>query len=665
MKTCVLVILAGVWTGSMFGAENKPASTALREPVPSAKAAAPADVDGQAFDLVVVEATPGGIAMAVRAAREGLSVLLVNHNDYLGGILSSGLGVWDTLWEGRRSPIYDEARQAIFDHYRTTYGEDSRQYRDALPGRSGHTNGKFEPRVAEQVLTGLVTREKNITVLRGFYPTDAAREGALLKTVTFREMDGAKTVRVAAQVFADCSYEGDLAAVAKAPYRVGREARSEFNEPHAGVIFMQPVKTALTPEIARAAELHAKLNLRKFAGIQNIKTPDSTGEADGNVQAFNYRTILSSDPANRLPVEKPDDYDPEALRKLEHSSIVEPIPNQKRGWNRPQLVGQQTAYVEADWPARRKVMDANWQATMALLYFLQNDPSVEAARQKSWLEFGLAKDEFADHGHRPYEFYVREARRIVGRYVFTQHDAMLAPGLPRAPMHADSIGVTEWYFDSHACTPRHVPGCLEEGKMMLDVETFPGQVPYGTLLPQGLDNLLVPVCLSATHVAWGTVRLEPTWMNISEAAAFAAVQAIKQRQTPAQIDSDQLLRTLAAKRVMIAFFNDVNVAGDEPWIPAVEYFGTKGFFPDYNARAADGLRAATGRLWADGFAKLLGGQLDANALARALAAAEDGDAMTPAELATLLPAAPKTEAMKTQRAITRGEALQLMFSLLP
>ncbi|MBL9130847.1 MAG: FAD-dependent oxidoreductase, partial [Verrucomicrobiaceae bacterium] len=116
-------------------------------------------------DLCIYEATPGGIAMAVRAAREGLSVALVNHNDHLGGILSNGLGVWDTLWEGKRAPVYDEARQAIFDHYRTIYGEDSRPYRDALPGKSGHTNGKFEPKVAEKILTELVAREKRIRVI--------------------------------------------------------------------------------------------------------------------------------------------------------------------------------------------------------------------------------------------------------------------------------------------------------------------------------------------------------------------------------------------------------------------------------------------------------------------------------------------------------------------
>ena len=413
-----------------------------------------AQSSAQKPDLCIYGGTPGGIVMAVRAAREGLSVVLVNHNEHLGGILSNGLGVWDTLWEGKRSPIYDEARQAIFDHYRTTYGEESRQYRDALPGKSGHTNGKFEPKVAEKILTDLVAKEPRIRVIKHRVLGAVKREGALIQSASFMSLWGnVEAIEVQAKVFADCSYEGDLAAVTKVPYRIGREARDEFNEPHAGVIFMSPVKAGSMPELSRAAKLHHKLKLRKFSGFQRIKQPESTGEADGNVQAFNYRTMLSSDPANRLPVEKPANYDPEKLKLLEHGSIVSPIPNAKRGWNRPQVVGMQTDYVEADWSGRQKIMNAFWDTTLALLYFLQNDPSVEPERQKSWREFGLAKDEFTDNGHRPHEFYVREARRITDRYIFTQHDAMLADGLESAPVHEDSIGVTEWYLDTHACTP--------------------------------------------------------------------------------------------------------------------------------------------------------------------------------------------------------------------
>lgn len=583
-------------------------------------------------DLCIYGGTPGGIAMAVRAAREGLNVVLVNHNGHLGGILSNGLGVWDTLWEGKRAPIYDEARQAVLDHYRTTYGEDSRQYRDALPGRSGHTNGKFEPKVAEKIFTELVAKEPRIRVIMNRVLSEVKREGALIQSASFMSLLGdVEDIEVQAKVFADCSYEGDLAAMAKVPYRVGRESRAEFNEPHAGVIFMSPSKTAPTPELARVAELHHKLKLRRFDGFQSIKQPESTGEADGLVQAFNYRTILSSDPANRLPVEKPAKYDPEKLKLLEHGSIVSPIPNSKRGWNRPQLVGLQTDYVEADWAGRQKIMDAHWDATMALLYFLQNDPSVEPERQKSWREFGLAKDEFTDNGHRPHEFYVREARRITGRYIFTQHDAMLADGLERAPVHEDSIGVTEWYLDTHACTPRRIEGALEEGKMMLDVETFPGQVPYRAILPQGVDNLLVPVCLSSTHVAWGTIRLEPTWMNLCESAGHAAVLAIQNKVAPAQLDPDLLLRKLASSHVMLSFFNDLDVSSDDPRVAAAQYFATKGFFADYNARLDEPLTEAVRGVWQDGLENLQTGKLDPGKLAVSVFAASESDSRTSGE----------------------------------
>lgn len=574
-------------------------------------------------DLCVYEATPGGIAMAVRAAREGLSVVLVNHGNHLGGILSNGLGVWDTLWEGKRAPVYDEARQAILDHYRTTYGSDSQPYRDALPGKSGHTNGKFEAKVAERILTELVAGEKGIRVVKPRVPGSVKREGALIQSVDFVSLSGeAEVVEVRAKVFADCSYEGDLAALAKVPYRLGREARSEFQEPHAGVIFMAPEKVAPTAELARVAELHHRLKLRKFSGFQRLLLPESSGEADGEVQAFNYRTILSSDPANRLPVEKPAHYDPEKLRRLEHGSIVSPIPNAKRGWNRPQLVGLQTDYVEADWTGRRKIMDEFWEATMALLYFLQNDPSVEPERQKSWREFGLAKDEFTDNGNRPHEIYVREARRITGRYTFTQHDAMLAEGLERSPVHADSIGVTEWYLDTHACTPRRITGSLEEGKMMLDVETFLGQVPYRAILPRGVDNLLVPVCLSSTHVAWGTIRLEPTWMNLCESAGHAAALAIQNETTPAALDPDLLLRKIAGSHVMLSFFNDLDVSSDDVRVAAAQYFGTKGFFADYNARLDEPLTEAVRSAWTQGFSALREGTLKPMDLVRAVRAAE-------------------------------------------
>jgi hypothetical protein len=574
-----------------------------------------------ANDLVVIGGTPGGIAMAVRAAREGLSVTLVNRHAHLGGIMSSGLGVWDTQWDGKRAPIYDEMRAAFFEFYRTKYGEDSPQYRDALPGATGHTNGRYEPHVVERLFTELVEKEKNITVLRGYISFQVERDGVEIKSVTLQLMQGGGEKVLRAKIFADCTYEGDLAALAKVPYRVGRESREEFGEPHAGIVFMKPVSQAPDAASAALAEKHDALNLRHFSGWQ-VMLPESTGAADGAVQACNYRTPLVTDPANRVPIPKPANYDPYFLKTLEVYSGVPSIPNGKFGWNRPQLIGLQTPYVEADWPERQRIMDEHWEMTMGLLYFHQHDPTVPEKIREAWLQYGLAKDEFADNNHRPYEMYIREARRITGRAIYTQHDAMLAPGLDRAPIHSDSIAFTEWYMDSHSCTTARVPGSMEEGKAMLHQETFPGQIPYRCLLPQGVDNLLVPVCISATHVAWGTVRLEPVFMQLGESAGLAAAMAVKSKIAPAALAPDSLVRELCLRGAVISFFNDLDIAADHPAMSAAQYFGTKGFFASYNARLDEPLTEAMKAAWRDGFDKLQGGTLDPMQIAKAVHAAE-------------------------------------------
>lgn len=181
-------------------------------------------------DLCIYGGTPGGVACAVRAAREGLSVLLVNRHDHLGGLLTSGIGVWDSQFEGRRSPIYDEVRAAIMEYYRITYGAESPQYLGAVPTPGGYANGRFEPRVAEKIINDLVAREKNITVLRGFIPAAVERDGALIKSLTLRPTKIGSEVVVRAQSFADCTYEGDLAALAKVPIAWGgRRGRSLAN----------------------------------------------------------------------------------------------------------------------------------------------------------------------------------------------------------------------------------------------------------------------------------------------------------------------------------------------------------------------------------------------------------------------------------------------------
>jgi len=613
------------------------------------------------WDLLVAGSTPGGIAMALRAAREGLSVLLTNPHPHPGGLLASGLAVWDTLYEGRRSPIYDEVRQAIFDHYRTTYGEDSQEYREALPGRTGHTNGKFEARVAEAIFRERIAREPGLVYLTPFEPVNVERAGSRITAVTFRETEGSRSFRAEAEIVADCTYEGDLMALCGVPYAVGREPRDRYGEPHAGRLFMQNFPPGTPPVEASIAGEIARLDIRHFGGPQRRLEGPGEGEGDALVQAINYRTMLSSDPENRVLPEKPADYDPAFYATLEYGSRVTPVPHHKMGWNRPQLVGIQTDYIEADRAGRRRVLDAHWKATLGLLYYLQNDAPLSPEERAYWRQYGLARDEFPDNGHRPYEIYLREARRLKGRAVFTEHDGRSAPGITRPPIRPDSIALTEWYFDTHACTRDRVEGSLEEGKMMLHQETLPGQVAWRCLLSPELDNLLVPVCLSASHVGWGSIRLEPTWMHVAESAAWAAVLARRGGIDPAALDPEAVLRTLAEHGIALAFFNDVDVALGEAWVPAVEYFATKGFFPGYHARPEAPLSRAVASVWKEIARDFNTPGFDATRAAARVAVAET----QPSEPATGADVTGSAGSAGANAPLSRAEACRLLYTALP
>ena len=605
-------------------------------------------------DLCVYSGAPAGLACAIRAAREGLAVVVVTHTPHLGGMLTSGLCVWDTQWEGSRAPIYDELRQALFDYYRERYGHRSAQYYAALPGPSGHSNGNFEASVAREVIEELVAREARIQVLRRMVPASVQCEGRQVASVTFQpystavgDAAGGEAVTVQAEAFVDGSYEGDLMALAGCAYRTGREAQAEYGEPFAGRTFVRPVTEPPTPEAARAGELHDRLRLRRFPGYAEVVAAPDTGAGDKLVQGYNLRMMITDDPDNQLPVERPADYDRERIAALEQSSIRETVmPNRKMRVNRPQLLGDHVAYPEASWAKRERIIEAHWQALQGCLYFLRTDPSVAEETRRRWQSWALAADEFADNNHRPYEIYARETRRLDGRYLFTAHDALLVPGLERAPVHATSIAATEWYIDSHGCSVERRDDSRHEGKIILHMETFPGMVPYEALLPKELDNLLVVNCVSSTHVGWNTIRLEPTWMNIGEAAGWALVLARRAGVAPADVDRQHLVCTLAESGVMVSFYNDVDVASREAWVAAVQYFGTQGFFAGYDARPREALGRRTAAIWLQAALQVFDADFDPMQTVRelhAVAAAED-EPIAAGELRELL-----AEALQTVR----------------
>jgi hypothetical protein len=603
-----------------------PVPVKIPPPMLLKSAAKPQDVDGKSYDLVVIGGTPGGIACAVRAAREGLSVLLVNHTQHLGGFVTSGAGGWEAPYDGLRSPIYGEMITSAAQYYAKTYGEESPQHILSMPSKTSRAHidrPKIEPRIAEMLFNEMAAKEKTLTVLLGHIVTKAKRDGALLRNVVLKPMHGDKTITVSGKVFADGMYEGDLMAVAGVKTQIGRESRAQYGERHAGVIYTQerhkePGQRGF-PKAADEGTLNIRYNSHATAGI--VEGPQS-GEADGSVMAYNYRLILTRDPANQIMLSKPANFDPAIAKQAIGGGFVPNLPNKKVAWNGGRLIGPQNEYPAADWPTREAISKRYLDAMLMRLWWVQNDPEAPEKDRKQFENYGLAADEFPDNNHAPYEIYVREARRLVGRYVFKEQDNVIAEGIARTPIHTDSIAMTDWPVDSVACLPRKAPGGNTDGILFLGEESRPAQVPYRVNLANEVENLLVPVAISASHVGWGSIRLEPVWMQLGESAGHAAALAVKGKTTPGKLDPDALIRKLATSRMMISFFNDVDVTADDLHIPAAQYFGTKGFFAGYDAKLDAPLTEAVKAAWKKGFADLKKGALEPMQLAKAVHAAE-------------------------------------------
>lgn len=639
------------------------------EEIHLAKDAQPTDVNGKHYDLIVVGGTASGVACAVTAAREGLSVLLVQHNRHIGGMLSNGLMQWDALYGGPRSPLFSELLGNIEKHYIEFFGKDSKEHQIARCTHEHYPVSWVEPHVMERECNRIVANEKNITLLLSHYANQVERAGAMLKSVTLRAYGTTNDIRASADSFADATYEGDLFALAKVPYRVGREARDEYNEPHAGKAFAN-IAHGPPPNLDTS-----KVNIRAYGSHQGTVDETSPFTADGAVQAYNMRFCVTNDPDNRVIPGKPANYDREEFANFDRKAIAtNGGPNGKSHMNSPILPGENHAYPEASWPEREKITARHLDFALGLMWFLQNDESVPEKQRATFSQWGLAKDEFTDNGHIPYEMYVREARHIVGRHVFKEQDNSLAKDYARTPIMPDSIAITDWYMDSHSCTTDSRPGFRYDGKLILTEESRPAQIPYRSLLPRDVDNLLVPVCLGTTHVAWGAVRLEPVWMQTGEAAGAAAALAKKMKTTPALLNSDLLVRKLVKRGHLVSFFSDVKVQPDNARIAAIEYFGTQGFFADYMARPDEPLDNKTAEAWVTGLDQLAVKKLKPEVLATRLEKfkLDDTRPMTGTSFAAALKqskslATPDIDSQKLEgdQHITRGEALAAMMKLLP
>lgn len=572
------------------------------------------------YDTVVVGGTPGGIATAVRAAREGALTLLVTYNDHLGGMMTGGLSYTDTMMLKDRAPIFGEWRAAVREHYASTYGRDSETYARCEDGYIA------EPHVGEAIFDSLVGDADGLEVAWRWYPTGVDRADRRLNAVTLQSFDDDQERTVRADSFVDATYEGDLVATAGVAYRIGRESRREYGEQFAGQLYTRTRGDRYYPQEAVGEGVDPSASpdrrgpldtppwkhqgtldlLPHPAGISDIH-PRSTGEGDDRIQAYNYRLCLTNDPANRRRPSEPAGYDrseyEETLEEVTRVGFrgtlrLRYLPNDKADMNAADLPGANYDYPEADWERREAIADRHLSYAVGLLYFLQNDDAVPADVQEAAREWGIATDEWVDNDNLPFQLYIREARRLEGRSTFTENDARHAPGLDRTPVHDDGIAVAEYPLDSHACTADRQCGSHPEGHFFASQVTRPAHVPYGALLPRRVDNLLVPVPLSATHVGYGSIRLEPTWLHIGEAAGYAVAMAKETGVTPADVDVHRLQRRLAAEGVMLSFFNDSDVTDGAPWTEALQYLATKGWFDSFDARPEAPLERGVARQWA-------------------------------------------------------------------
>lgn len=511
------------------------------------------------YDVVVYGGTSAAVTAAVQAARMRKTVVIVCPDTHLGGMSSGGLGWTDT---GNKAVIGGLAREfyhRVWKHYqkpeawRWQSREDSGnrgQGTSAIDGER-RTMWIFEPHVAERIFEELVA-EHQIPVYRDRWldrQKGVQKEGARIVSIT---MLSGETYR--GKMFIDATYEGDLMAAAGVDYHVGREANSVYREQwngvqkdarHHGHYFRSPVDPYVVPGNPSSGLLPRI----------SAEPPGENGQGDHRVQAYCFRMCLTTVPENRVPFPRPEGYDPgqyELLLRVLASGWREvfrkfdPIPNGKTDTNNhgpfsTDNIGMNYDYPEASYERRREIIREHEVYQKGLMYFLANDPRVPEDVRQAMSQWGLAKDEFQDNGNWPHQLYIREARRMIGEYVMTEHDC-----LDRRPT-PQSVGMGSYTLDSHN-VQRYV---TEEGYVQnegdIGVRTpRPYEIAYGSLVPKRdqCTNLLVPVCLSSSHIAYGSIRMEPVFMILGQSAATAAALAIDRDQPVQDVDYRELRKRL-------------------------------------------------------------------------------------------------------------------------
>lgn len=513
--TLTFFALAGMILATSAGSAQERLTSAgttspnLRYYYPLPKAEKPQRVEA---DICVYGGTSGGIAAAIQARRMGKTVALVEFGKYLGGLTTGGLGATDIGNKGAIGGISREFYRRIGQHY-------------------GQEEGwTFEPSAATKVYNAMLA-EARVPVYREQRLASVKKNGNRIEEI---RMENGNVFR--AKVFIDSTYEGDLLAKAGVSYHVGREANAKYHETLNGVQYGHPHHNFKVPVDPFVVEGDPKSGL--LPGISS-EPPGEHGQGDHRVQAYNFRMCLTR-AEDRLPFPRPKGYDPQRYTLLaryiqagvwDALRLTKMMPNGKTDTNNfggfsTDNIGMNYGWPDGDYQTREKIFQEHVTYQQGLMWFLCNDERVPQKIRDEVRAWGLPRDEFTETGGWPHQLYVREARRMISDYVMTEHHCR---GKEVAP---DAVGLAAYTMDSHNCQRI---ARIENGRWTArnegDVEIGgfpPYPISYQSIVPKEKEcaNLLVPVCLSSSHIAYGSIRMEPVFMVLGQSAATAASMAI-------------------------------------------------------------------------------------------------------------------------------------------
>lgn len=502
-------------------------------------------------DIIIYGNSSAAVTAAVQLARMGKSVLFISSDNCVGGLTASGLGATDINDYKAIGGITREFYKRVYQYYdcpETWFYQEKDAYFTSIQKRvfTGWNKEEklqwvFEPHVAQRIFREMLEEEKVELV----FGKIQRNKGLSIEKGKIKQIELTDGSKYQADVFIDASYEGDMMAQAGVSYLVGRESNAVYGETMNGILPNKNVKKSpvkIDPYIIEG---------QKASGLLPFieeKQPGNPGDGDQRIQAYCYRFTLTNHVDNMLQVEKPDDYNSlwfEYIARLLKSNpdwqltdiiTITPMPNLKTDINHADFVGANYDWPEASYERREELKMMHRSYALGLIWFLGNDERVPEKIRKDMKKWGLPKDEFTDNGHFPYQLYVREARRMISDYVMTEHEVT---GHKVAP-HSVALGT--YWFDSHIVSRfADEEGALrDEGGFWGNQTIYP--ISYLSIVPKRTEcsNLIVPVCLSASHAAYGSIRMEPVYMVLGQSAAIAAALCSEQKIPVQELKYEQL-----------------------------------------------------------------------------------------------------------------------------